>query len=130
MPGNPEVEGREPRSATTARGWAWLPGFLSLALAMAFSTLVEQSKLLDRFEDAVVREVARKREVNRVISPPGLNELEIQQLEISAQVRVAALEQRTGVEGVIARLGGVAPMQRGALAQLIQDLAKRLPDAS
>lgn len=104
----------------------WLIG---LALAMAGSTLVERLQFLDGFEDAVLREVARQRTLANELSIPGANELQVQQLEISAQARVATLEQRTSVDGVIERLGGVAPIQRGRMADVIKALAAQMPDA-
>ncbi len=104
-------------------------GLLSIALAMALSTLIEKFGPFDRFEDAVVQEVARQRELSETIKPPAPHELQIHQLEVSARVRVETLEQRAGVEGVVQRLGGVAPIQRGALAEVITALASRLPEA-
>jgi hypothetical protein len=108
----------------------WLHGLVGFALAMAFSMLIEQSRVLDGFEDAVVREVARQRELSKVIEPPQPHELQIQQLEISARMRVDTLEQRTDVRQVVERLGGVAPIQRGKLAALINDLSRELPPAA
>lgn len=107
----------------------WIHGLFSLALAMAFSMLIEQSKALDGFEDAVVREVARQRELSSVIPLPLPGELQINHLEVSATTRVELLEQRTSVQGVIERLGGVAPIRRGELAALIDDLADKLKKA-
>jgi len=144
MPGDPEVDEQKLRSATAARRRAllmlgvaeaqhffrwlspWIHGLFSLALAMAFSMLIEQSKVLDGFEDAVVREVARQRELSDVIPLPVEGDLQIQHLEVSATARVELLEQRTSVQGVIERLGGVAPIRRGELAALIDDLADKL----
>lgn len=147
MPVDPEVDERKLRSATAARRRAllmlgvaevqhifrrlspWIQGLFSLALAMAFSMLIEQSKVLDGFEDAVVREVARQRELSTVTPLPGPGDLQIQHLEVSAAARVELLEQRHSVQGVIERLGGVAPIRRGALADLIDDLAGKLGKA-
>lgn len=105
--------------------WHWLS---AIALAMAGSALIEESKWLDSFEDAVVREVARQRSLQDDLKAPGPGELQIQHLEISARARVAQLEQRTDVADVIERLGGVAPVDRGQMAKVIQSLAQRLPE--
>lgn len=102
-------------------------GLTALALAMAGSTLIEESRLLDSFEDAVVREVARQRSLKDELKAPAPNELQVQQLEISAQFRVTQLEQRDGVDSVIQRLGGVAPIDRGRMAEVLAALAERLP---
>lgn len=102
-------------------------GLTALALTMAASTLIEESKLLDGFEDAVVREVARQRSLKDELKAPTPNELQVQQLEISAQFRVTQLEQRDGVDSVIQRLGGVAPIDRGRMAEVLTALAERLP---
>ncbi len=104
----------------------WLIG---LALTMAASTLIERTSFLDGFEDAVVREVARQRTPKEEMAIPRPGELQIQQIEINAQARVSTLEQREGVGGVIERLGGVAPIGRGAMAEVIAALADRLPAA-
>lgn len=104
--------------------WHWVTG---LALTMAASTLIEESKLFDSFEDAVVREVARQRSLKDELRVPAPHELQIQQLEISATSRVTELEQRSGIEAVVQRLGGVAPIDRGKMAEAIDALAKRLP---
>jgi len=107
----------------------WMHRAIGVALAMAFSTLIEQTKLLDGFEDAVVREVARQRSLANEMAAPEPGSLQIQQIEISAQARVSGLEQKEGVDGVIERLGGVAPIRRIALADVLDELGRQLPTA-
>lgn len=101
-----------------------------LALAMAASQLIESLRFFDSFEDLIVREVARQRELEASFELPQPHELQVQQIEVSAQARVASLEQREGVGQVVERLGGVAPIRRGAMAEVITELAKRLPAPS
>ncbi|WP_295644904.1 hypothetical protein [uncultured Methylibium sp.] len=98
----------------------------SVVFALALSAIIDSSGALDGLDGVLQREVARLRAVASPQLPAG-DALAIQHIEIGATARVAHLEQRDGIAiPEIARIGGVAPISRDRMAELLADLASRL----
>lgn len=76
-----------------------------------------------------MREIARLRTLEHDLKVPASDSLRITHLELSAQLRVGTLEQPTDVKAVLDRLGGVAPIDRGKMADVVSALAVRLASA-
>lgn len=73
-----------------------------------------------------MREIARLRTLQSSLAVPAAGTLQITHLELSAQMRVSKLEQQTDVKPILDRLGGVAPINRGEMANVVSALAERL----
>lgn len=98
----------------------------SVALALSLSAIIDGTGILDGLDGVFQREVARKRSAAEP-ALPGQHALEIRHIEIGAAARVAYLEQRDEVTTAdIERVGGVAPIDRHRMAELLSDLAERL----
>ncbi len=98
----------------------------SVVFALALSAIIDSTGVLDGLDGVLQREVARLR---AVASPqlPAADALGVQHIEIGATARVAHLEQRDGLAiPEIERIGGVAPISRDRMAELLADLAAKL----
>lgn len=97
-----------------------------LLFALAFSAVLQRFELLDFFDGEMVRLVAAHRSL---LDPTQVDDkhISIRQFEVSADLRVRHFEQRDGVSRIeIDRVGGVAPIDRGKLADTLYALACRL----
>lgn len=115
---------KEPMRAYRKEAWDGFRRGLPAALVLlALSVIVAQFELLAPLDAWMMSDIAARRSVLEASLDSG-SKMKIEQLEIGASARVAQLEQKdVSIASEVTRLQGVAPIDRGKMAEALNRLA-------
>lgn len=118
---------REPTRAYRKEAWdGFRLGLPAALVLLALSAIIAHFKPLATLDAWMMGDIAARRsalEASLEIGP----EMQLEQLEIAASARVAELEQKNvRVASEVARVGGVAPIDRAEMAKALRSVASGL----